>query len=123
MPNDEELTQPARHPKFDAAKARKAAKDPRRTGERCGAPAATFVPRVDRSLCEGKSDCVTVCPYGVFEVTRMADADFETLSFFARLKSRAHGRLTAYTPGADQCRACGLCVAACPESAITLVRR
>ena len=123
MPNDEELIQPARHPKFDAGKARKAAKDPRRTGERCGAPAATFAPHVDRSRCEGKSDCVAVCPYAVFEVRRMADADFEALSFFARLKSRAHGRLTAYTPAADQCRACGLCVAACPEHAITLVRK
>ena len=27
---------------------------------------------------------------------------------------------TAYTPNADDCRACGLCVVACPEDAITL---
>jgi NAD-dependent dihydropyrimidine dehydrogenase PreA subunit len=122
VPNDEELSQPARHTHFDAAKARKIAKDPRRTGERCGAPAATYEPRIDRNRCEGKSDCLSVCPYGVFDVRRMDDADYDALSFFARLKSRAHGRLTAYTPAADQCRACGLCVAVCPEQAITLVR-
>ncbi len=26
----------------------------------------------------------------------------------------------AYTPNADPCRACGLCVVACPEDSITL---
>jgi len=29
----------------------------------------------------------------------------------------------AYTPNVDACLACGLCVAACPEKAITLSRR
>jgi ferredoxin len=28
--------------------------------------------------------------------------------------------VTAYTPNADDCRACGLCVVACPEQAIML---
>ncbi|MBU2655836.1 MULTISPECIES: 4Fe-4S binding protein [Acetobacteraceae] len=30
--------------------------------------------------------------------------------------------MVAYTPHADQCRACGLCVKACPERAIQLVK-
>jgi ferredoxin len=51
----------------------------------------------------------------------MDDADYAQLGFFARLKSSAHRRMTAYTPRADQCQACGLCVVACPEKAITLV--
>lgn len=51
----------------------------------------------------------------------MEDADFFELSFFEKLKSRAHGRKTSYTPNADACRACGLCVVACPEHAIALV--
>lgn len=79
------------------------------------------MPVVNRNRCEGKRDCVDVCPYDVFEVRRMDDADFTALGFFAKLKSRAHRRQTAYTPKADACRACGLCVVACPEKAITLV--
>lgn len=58
----------------------------------------------------------------MFEVGRITDEDFAGLSFLGRLKSRAHGRKTAYTPRADACRACGLCVVACPEKAIRLVR-
>jgi 4Fe-4S ferredoxin len=64
---------------------------------------------------------VEVCPYGVFEVRQIDDRDFSILSFFGKLKSRMHGRLTAYTPQCNLCQACGLCVVACPEDAITLV--
>jgi NAD-dependent dihydropyrimidine dehydrogenase PreA subunit len=104
-------------------KARRAAKHPDRPGEECRADAGTYVPEINRSKCEGKRDCVEVCPYNVFEVRRMDDADFEALGFFAQLKSRAHKRQSAYTPNADQCKACGLCVVACPEKAIKLVRK
>jgi len=93
----------------------------RRAGD-CPAPPGAYRPVVNRDRCEGKKDCVDVCPYGVFEVRRIDDADFARLSFVGRLKSRVHGRLTAYTPAADQCRACGLCVTACPEDAIALVK-
>ena len=77
-------------------------------------------PVVNRAACEGKRACVDACPYDVFEVRRMDDADFAALGFFAKMKSRAHKRLTAYTPGADRCQACGLCVVACPEKAIRI---
>ena len=53
---------------------------------------------------------------------RLESADFAALSFLGKLKSIAHGKKTAHTPKADQCRACGLCVVACPEQAITLER-
>ena len=102
-------------------KARRAAAHPDRPGEQCRAEAGRFVPVVDRSRCEGKRDCVEVCPYGVFEVRRMEDADFAGLSVLGKFKSIVHGRKTAYTPHADQCQACGLCVVACPEKAIRLV--
>jgi 4Fe-4S ferredoxin len=102
-------------------KARKAAADPTRPGEQCRAARASYVPVVDHGRCEGKSDCVDVCPFGVFRVRQIDDADFQALSFFGKLKSRAHGKQTAYTPGASACQACGLCVVSCPEDAILLV--
>ena len=104
----------------DAAKARRAASHPERPGEQCRAEAGRFRPVVDHGKCEGKSDCVVVCPYGVFEVRRIAEADFAQLGLLGKLKSMAHGRKTAYTPRAEACQACGLCVVACPERAIRL---
>lgn len=104
-------------------KAKRAADHPARPGEQCDAAPGTWLPRIDRGRCEGKKDCVEVCPYDVFEVRRIDDADFAALGVLGKLKSIAHGRQTAYTPGADRCRACGLCVVACPEKAITLRRR
>jgi NAD-dependent dihydropyrimidine dehydrogenase PreA subunit len=106
---------------LDREKARPAAKDPERPGEDCGAEPGEWRPVVDRARCEGKHDCVDVCPHDVFEVRRMSDVDFVRLPLFARLKSLAHGRRTAYTPRAAKCQACGLCVVACPEKAISLV--
>ena len=88
----------------------------------CKQEPGVFVPVVNRKRCEGKRDCVEVCPYNVFEVRRIDDADFAALGLLGKLKSVAHGRQTAYTPHADACRSCGLCVAACPEKAIKLVR-
>jgi 4Fe-4S ferredoxin len=108
-------------PSIDPEKARKAAADPMRPGEQCRAEKATYLPVVDRNRCEGKGDCVDVCPFGVFQVRRIDDSDFRALSFFGKLKSRAHQRKTAYTPGASDCQACGLCVVSCPEDAILLV--
>ena len=88
----------------------------------CRASPGEFVPVVDRGKCEGKAECVAVCPKNVFEVRRIDDADFAALGVFAKLKSVAHGRKTAYTPRADACESCGKCVEACPEKAIKLAR-
>jgi NAD-dependent dihydropyrimidine dehydrogenase PreA subunit len=90
--------------------------------EDCPMAPGELVPVIDRTRCEGKADCVEVCPYHVFEVRRIDDADFAALGLLYKLKSIAHGRKTAYTPQASACHACGQCVTACPEDAIKLAR-
>ena len=104
------------------AKVKRAAEHPDRPGEECKAEPGVYEPAVDRGRCEGKGDCVDVCPYEVFEVRRIEDEHFAGLSFLAKVKSVAHGRKTAYVPRKDACKACGLCVVACPEKAITATR-
>ena len=108
---------------LDKDKARKAAAHPDRPGDECRAAPGSWDPVIDHARCEGKKDCVEVCPYGVFEVRRIDDVDFARLGVLAKLKSVVHKRQTAYAPHASACQACGLCVVACPEKAITLVRR
>jgi len=110
-------------PSRDPDKARRAAAAPARPGERCEAAPGAWRPVVDRARCEGKADCVAVCPYGVFEVGRLTDDERRALGLLARLKARAHGLKTARTPAAEACRACGLCVVACPEDALRLERQ
>ena len=105
------------------AKARRAAAHPDRPGEQCNATPGTYAVTIDRSRCEGKGDCVEVCPHGVFEVRTIKGADYAKLGVIGKLKSLAHGGKTAYTPGILNCQACGLCVVSCPEHALALVRR
>jgi NAD-dependent dihydropyrimidine dehydrogenase PreA subunit len=46
-------------------------------------------PFVDRNRCEGKADCVRVCPYGVFDIRRLMPGDRSALSI-ARKLNRAY---------------------------------
>ncbi|TKC88285.1 4Fe-4S dicluster domain-containing protein [Trinickia terrae] len=88
----------------------------------CKQDAGVFAPQVKLTRCEGKGDCVAVCPEHVFEVRRIDAADYEPLGPLQKFKLRVHGMKVAYTPNAEACKACGLCVTACPEHAITLAR-
>jgi 4Fe-4S ferredoxin len=78
---------------------------------------------VDPNRCEAKGDCVTVCPYDVFELRSLSKEERSELSFVGRLRYATHGRQSSTTPRIADCHACGLCVAACPENAITLAVR
>ncbi len=90
--------------------------------EQCRQEPGVVMPFVDFARCEGKGDCARVCPENVFELRRIAEADYKNLGLLHRIKLRVHGMQVAYIPNADACRACGRCVTACPEKAITLHR-
>ena len=84
-------------------------------------PRSVF-PRVDLARCEGKADCVRVCPVAVFEVRKATASERLRLGLIENLKSAMHGHRKAFVVAADACRACGRCVQACPENAITLIQ-
>jgi 4Fe-4S ferredoxin len=81
------------------------------------------VPVVNRNRCEAKDDCVQVCPYGVFEVRVLSAGERAGVSLRGRLNLLTHRNRQAVVIAPDECHACGLCVAACPERAITLTPR
>jgi NAD-dependent dihydropyrimidine dehydrogenase PreA subunit len=88
----------------------------------CKQEPGDFRPVIDRNRCEGKADCVRVCPVGVFKVDTLPKDQRVNLSLIGKLKGFGHRWQQALLVHADACEACGLCVKACPEDAITLVR-
>ncbi|MGQ0621396.1 MAG: 4Fe-4S dicluster domain-containing protein [Panacagrimonas sp.] len=92
------------------------------TGDDCKHDAGSFIPIIDRNRCEGKADCVRVCPYTVFTIGKVPQAERRPLSLIGKAKGFAHGWEQAFATHAEACRACGHCVSACPEWAITLRR-
>ena len=93
----------------------------KRSDVECAGRSGSVVPVIDRNRCEGKSACVEVCPYHVFELRTLEPEDRAALSLVGRLKAWVHSGKQAYATGSEDCHACGLCVAACPEQAIRLV--
>lgn len=92
------------------------------SGVECKGLPGKVAPLVDFNKCEAQADCERVCPYDVFEIRPIDDSDRAKLSLRGKIKTWAHGPNKAYTPNADNCHACKLCLDACPENAITLVR-
>ena len=90
--------------------------------EDCKQPPGVFQPVIDRARCEGKADCVVICPYDVFELDLLPPEDRKALPLMGRVKGFVHGWKQSFAVRAEACRACGLCVKACPEKAITLRR-
>ncbi|MBA2479728.1 MAG: ferredoxin family protein [Planctomycetes bacterium] len=86
----------------------------------CAERPGIVVPVIDRSRCEAAADCVRVCPYHVFDVRRLGPDETSKMSAFSRLRAFLHGGKQAVAVRSDECHACGLCVQACPEGAISL---
>ena len=89
----------------------------------CRPEGGELAPVIDLARCEGKADCLKVCPYDVFEVRVASSVERSGLGLLAQVKSLAHGHKKAFAINPDQCHACGLCVKACPETAIRLLKR
>jgi NAD-dependent dihydropyrimidine dehydrogenase PreA subunit len=87
---------------------------------RCQPDAGRVAPVIDRNRCEAKGDCVRVCPFDVFEIGTIGPDERSGLTLVGRLKAFAHRGRQAFAVHADACHACGLCVTACPERAISL---
>lgn len=92
------------------------------TATKCPQEPGIFRPVIDRNRCEGKEDCVAVCPYQVFSMGTVAPEQRRGLTLVGKLKGYAHKWQQSFALNADACHACGLCVAACPEKAISLSR-
>ncbi len=88
----------------------------------CKQAAGVVRPVIDRNRCEGKEDCVRVCPYNVFEIAVVGVAEKRAMSPLGRVKAFFLGGRQAFSVRADDCHGCGLCVAKCPEKAIKLQR-
>ena len=91
--------------------------------EPCAPESGRVEPVIDRNKCEAKEDCVRVCPYDVFAIRALNADEKAPRGFVGRIKLLVHGGKQAFAVKAADCHACGLCVKACPEGAITLVSR
>ncbi len=88
----------------------------------CKQQPGTFVPVIDRNRCEGKAECVSVCPKDVFVIDVLIKPRRAELSLKGKVKGFAHGWKQAFATNAAACEVCGLCIQACPENAISLRR-
>ena len=88
----------------------------------CKAAAGEFIPLVHRNRCEAEGDCVLLCPYDVFKLRSLSPQQRNKLSLRGKLKAWVHGGKQAFVAKPEACHACSLCVEACPENAIKLVR-
>jgi 4Fe-4S ferredoxin len=86
----------------------------------CGNISGRVAPVVDRNRCEGKEDCIRVCPYDVFEIGRLSKTERSSLSLLGKLKAWGHGGKQVYVINPEACHACKLCIDACPEDALKL---
>ena len=82
----------------------------------CKQEPGVFAPVINRNRCEGKEDCVQVCPYDVFEMGKLSHEDRAALPFVSRVKALMHRNRQAFAVNARDCHACGLCVAALPRT-------
>ena len=85
----------------------------------CGETEAV-APVIDRDRCVGDAGCVAVCPHQVLALRPVAAQDCDGLPASTRFLLSLSQGLQAVVTAPECCRACGLCLAACSQRAITL---
>jgi 4Fe-4S ferredoxin len=75
---------------------------------------------VDRNRCEGKGPCIEVCPTNVLSMKVLSKEERKYLSSLGKVKGFMHGWKQVSIDFPDRCIACGKCVSACPEKALSL---
>lgn len=95
---------------------------PNPTDHGCAQPTGVAYPVIDRNRCEGKAECVAVCPVAVFAIGTLPTSERSGLTLTGRVKGFVHSWRQAFAVNKGACEACGLCVKHCPEHAISLVR-
>ena len=82
----------------------------------------SFIPEIDLNKCESDGICVKSCLFKVFEMNLISDRQFSKLSLIGKIKTLFHGRNKAIVIYPYQCTGCGVCIIACPEKAIKLIK-
>jgi NAD-dependent dihydropyrimidine dehydrogenase PreA subunit len=77
-------------------------------------------PVIDPTRCEGSGACLEICPYRVFALRRPEARAFVRLPLLTLLRVATHGGRQAIADRPRDCRACELCVSACPTAAIAI---
>ena len=88
----------------------------------CKQEAGVVAPVINHLKCEGAGDCVDVCPHDVFNIRMLTAPELKALPLILWIKVKVHGGKQAFVVNGEACRSCGLCVKACPEHAIRLLR-
>lgn len=86
----------------------------------CSDVSEKLMPLVNLNNCDGKKNCVEVCPYDVFEIKPISTEDQAKLNLKGKIKT-IFFKQKAYVINPNKCHSCGLCVLACPEKAIKLI--
>ncbi|MGH1438329.1 MAG: 4Fe-4S dicluster domain-containing protein [Lewinella sp.] len=87
----------------------------------CADARGKLMPLVNFNNCGAKEDCITVCPYDVFEMLQITMKGKDQLNLKGKLKTFFF-KHKAYLTDPALCHACELCVQACPENAIILTK-
>ena len=87
----------------------------------CDEAGGKLMPIVNFNSCAAKRDCVEVCPFDVFEMRPITKEDKAQLNLKGKIKTFFFSN-KAYIKNPEACHACGLCIPACPESAIKLTK-